>query len=128
MCVLGANFLQQDSCEFLIVDRMPNPIAGFISQQVYDGQLDSQLHVINSPSCLALIDIPRTGEESVGSSCKLSFLDCASPSELNHHLSKEYGGDSHNHPSREAILQNSGFLRHYSIRCTACFNTEESRG
>src|SRR6266545_1363018 len=115
MCVLGANFLQQDSCEFLIVDRMPNPIAGFISQQVYDGQLDSQLHVINSPSCLALIDIPRTGEESVGSSRKLSFLDCASPSEPNHH-------------SREAILQNSGFLRHYSIRCTACFNTEESRG
>jgi regulator of nonsense transcripts 1 len=51
-------------------DRMPNPIARFISQNVYEGRLRSE-HKIDSPECLAFIDVPRTGEKNAGTSTKV---------------------------------------------------------
>jgi len=55
-----------------ILDRMPIPIASFISLHVYGGRLLSQ-HPITSPDCLAFIDCPRTGEENAGFSTRVSF-------------------------------------------------------
>lgn len=53
------------------LDRMPSPIAAFISSFVYDRKLLSQ-HPIQSSDCLAFIDASRTAEEKVGTSRRVS--------------------------------------------------------
>ncbi|KAF9529885.1 P-loop containing nucleoside triphosphate hydrolase protein, partial [Crepidotus variabilis] len=49
--------------------RMPTPIGSFISQNVYQGRLNS-VHKIQAPGCLAFIDATRTGEEKQGKSTR----------------------------------------------------------
>lgn len=42
---------------------MPTPIGSFISQEVYGGNLHSE-HEINSPNCLAFVDVGIHAEEA----------------------------------------------------------------